>query len=516
MTTGRKALVLGIVAAWVLAAPVMAAEPIEFSVAAQPLGTALTEIARTAGLEVMFPADAVAGRRAPAINGRRTLADVFDQLLAGTGLTATIENGTIVVREDGEIVVTGTRIRGAAIASPLISISGVDMRAAGHTTLTDVAAALPQNFGGGQTPGLGFLVPQSSGENIGSGTALNLRGLGQDATLTLLNGRRLSFGGNRQAIDISAIPLAAVERLEIVADGASALYGSDAVAGVANVILKRDYDGVTTSARFGASTDGGNAQQQYGLVAGTRWTTGGVIATYDYGHQSAVLWRQRAYTAETNDGLTLYPKLEHHSLVASGHQALGSDITLGLDALYNWRRDRRTYAVSESPAVPRYAVPGHVESLTIAPSLTVAAGRWSLAAAATYGFDRTHYGTDMIAAGAHAAGVFLQRGVVGGGQCRRAAVPPACRRRAPRARRRVPGQRLPCVSHGRAGAGRRRVAGRLLRVRGIQPAAGRAGAGPRPRPSADAERRRPLRKLSGNRLGCDAAVRDCLRAHAGP
>lgn len=399
MTTGRKALVLGIAAAWVLAAPVMAAEPIAFAVAAQPLGAALTEIARTAGLEVMFPADAVAGRRAPAIHGRRTLEDALDQLLAGTGLTATIENGTIVVREGGEIVVTGTRIRGAAIASPLISISGADMRAAGHTTLTDVAAALPQNFGGGQTPGLGFLVPQSSGENIGSGTALNLRGLGQDATLTLLNGRRLSFGGNRQAIDISAIPVAAVERLEIVADGASALYGSDAVAGVANVILKRDYDGVTTSARFGASTDGGNAQQQFGLVAGTRWATGGLIATYDYGHQSAVLWRQRAYTAETNDGLTLYPELEHHSIVASGHQALGSDITLGLDALYNWRRDRRTYAVSESPAVPRYAVPGHVESLTIAPSLTVGAGRWSLAAAATYGFDRTHYGTDMIAAG---------------------------------------------------------------------------------------------------------------------
>lgn len=398
MTTGRKALVLGIAAAWVLVAPVAAAEPIEFAVAAQPLGTALTEVARTAGLEVMFPADAVVGRRALAISGRRTLADALDLLVAGTGLTATIENGTIVVREGGEIVVTGTRIRGGAIASPLISISGADMRAAGHSSLTEVAAALPQNFGGGQNPGIGFNVPLASGENVGSGTSINLRGLGQDATLTLLNGRRLSFGGNRQAIDVSAIPVAAVDRLEIVADGASALYGSDAVAGVANIILKRDYEGLTTSARFGASTDGGNAQQQYGIVAGTRWAGGGLIATYDYGRQSAILWRQRDYSADVNYGLSLYPELSHHSVVASGHQALG-DLTVALDALYNRRSERRIYAVLADPAYPTFAVPGRTESLSIAPSLKMDAGRWSLGVFATYGFDHTRYGTDMLSGG---------------------------------------------------------------------------------------------------------------------
>src|SRR3546814_5220261 len=72
--------------------------------------------------------------------------------------------------------------------------------------------------------------------NLDSSSQLNLRGLGPDATLTLLNGHRLPYGGAFAGIDISAIPVAAVERLEIVPDGASAQYGSDAVAGVANKI----------------------------------------------------------------------------------------------------------------------------------------------------------------------------------------------------------------------------------------------------------------------------------------
>src|SRR6185369_12943879 len=109
-------------------------------------------------------------------------------------------------------------------------------------------------------------VPLASGVNTGGASTLNLRGLGSGATLTLLNGHRLAYNVTNPAVDVSAIPLEAVERLEIVADGASALYGSDAVAGVANVVLKRDYAGLSTSARFGASTDGGNSQQQYSVV----------------------------------------------------------------------------------------------------------------------------------------------------------------------------------------------------------------------------------------------------------
>src|SRR3546814_4104538 len=92
-------------------------------------------------------------------------------------------------------------------------------------------------------------------QNITGGSALNLRGLGPDASLTLLNGHRMSYGGFSQAIDISAIPVEAVDRVEIVADGASAIYGSDAVGCVANVILKRDFDGVVLGVRYGRSEE---------------------------------------------------------------------------------------------------------------------------------------------------------------------------------------------------------------------------------------------------------------------
>ncbi|NWP15513.1 TonB-dependent receptor plug domain-containing protein, partial [Escherichia coli] len=93
--------------------------------------------------------------------------------------------------------------------------------------------------------------------------------------LTLLNGRRLPYDGTAQAVDVSAIPLDAVAELQVMPDGASALYGSDAVGGVANIILRRDFEGVSTSLRFGTSTDGGGFLQEYGAVGGGRWGNGG-------------------------------------------------------------------------------------------------------------------------------------------------------------------------------------------------------------------------------------------------
>src|SRR3546814_7754995 len=102
----------------------------------------------------------------------------------------------------------------------------------GQTSLGEVVRSIPQSFGGGQQPGIGFNVPGANGVNVGGGSSINLRGLGSDATLTLLNGHRLSYSSSRQSVDVSAITLSAVDRLEIVPDGASAIYGSDAVAGI--------------------------------------------------------------------------------------------------------------------------------------------------------------------------------------------------------------------------------------------------------------------------------------------
>src|SRR3546814_1242037 len=85
------------------------------------------------------------------------------------------------------------------------------------------------------------------------------------------------------------IPVAAVERIEIIPDGASAIYGADAVAGVVNILLKRDFEGVAAMARLGASTEGGNVQQQYGILGGKTWSSGNLLAAYDYSRSSEIL-----------------------------------------------------------------------------------------------------------------------------------------------------------------------------------------------------------------------------------
>ena len=383
-----------------------------FSLEAQSLGTALSTVAKQTGREIMFPAHVVEGRQAPRLQGHYTPDEAIRRLLKGSGLVAEYRAEVVLVRgrsdtpgalaEGAEapgtdIVVTGSRIRGAPIASPVIELSQTQMLEAGQYTLADAIRTIPQNYGGGQTPGVAFGVPGSSGENVGGASSINLRGIGQDATLTLLNGHRMAYGGYRQNVDVSAIPLGAIERVEIVADGASALYGSDAVAGVANIILKPDYRGLETSAKFGVSTDGGNEQQQYSVVGGSNWGSGGFIAAYDFGRDTSILSRQRAYTAIPNPGLTLYPALKHHSVLLSAHQAITSTVTADVDALYNLRKSQRGYSLTGDSNSPRYVVPERTESFTVAPALHIALpSQWQASLVATYGSDRVHYGTDQI------------------------------------------------------------------------------------------------------------------------
>src|SRR6185312_7967115 len=149
----------------------------------------------------------------------------------------------------------------------------------------------------------------------------------------LLNGRRLSYGGFSQAVDISAIPVEAVERVEIVPDGASAIYGSDAVGGVANVILKRDFDGVTVGARYGGATDGGLITHEYNATAGTAWATGGLIVAGEKTSNDPIYSDQRDYTQSMYRSSTLWQGNDLRSGLLSLHQSLGDAVELHLDAL---------------------------------------------------------------------------------------------------------------------------------------------------------------------------------------
>ncbi|MBX7481680.1 TonB-dependent receptor plug domain-containing protein [Qipengyuania qiaonensis] len=282
------------------------------------------------------------------------------------------------------IVVTGTRIRGAPLVGEVTSIDRETIVEAGQIDLGEAIRALPQNFAGGQNPGVG--LGSGINQNINSTSAANLRGLGPDATLTLLNGHRLPYDSAYQAIDISAIPLAAVDRIEVVPDGASALYGSDAVGGVINVILRRDFDGVTTSAQIGTSTDGGNFRQQADVVAGRAWSSGGVVFAYDFVNNSAIEARQRDYTDDLIPGYTLFPSMERHALTLAAHQQISPGIEASIDALYSRRTSRFLQGTADSTGLRT----PEVEAFALAPSAKIDLGAgWQVTVLSVFGRDRT-------------------------------------------------------------------------------------------------------------------------------
>jgi outer membrane receptor protein involved in Fe transport len=395
---------------WAAAAPPafgQAAAPLRLRLPAGPLAASLRAVARASGRSIAAPADLVAGKTAPALNGEFTVDTALDLLLAGTGLRArAVGDGLIIERDPSdtasaapgpEIVVTGSRIRGGKIASPVITIGREEARDRGQATLGEIVRSIPQSFGGGQNPGIGFNVPTASGVDSGGASSINLRGLGSDATLTLLDGHRLAYGGTRQSVDVSTIPLGALERIEIVADGASALYGSDAVGGVANIILRRDMEGVETRARIGGATRGGDFQQQYDLTAGARWVSGGVIAAYEYNDASAIDAHQRDYAAVRANGLRLLPSARNHNGLLSTHQQLGDALEFSLDALYNDRRTFFRYSLD-----PAGDLASRVEQRTdeaafaIAPKLSLTAGAWRLALSGSYAEDRVDYKSVVV------------------------------------------------------------------------------------------------------------------------
>jgi outer membrane receptor protein involved in Fe transport len=374
-----------------------------YQLPAEDLGDALRSIARQSGREILFEDLAVQGRRAPVVDGRFTPEEAVGAAISGSGLIVEQRAGALVVRTgpiagadrdshgDAEITVTGTRIRGTDGPSPVVLTTRTALEDAGITDLAGFSRALPQNYAGGQNPGVAGSSDQGGQSNVNNSTTLNLRGLGADATLTLINGHRLAYDALLQGIDISAIPLAAIERVEVIADGASALYGSDAVAGVVNILLRRDYDGVQASARAAAATDGGNVQQQYTIVSGTRWGSGGFMLAGDFSKNTPVLAADRSYTRRLNGAQTLIAEGRQASAILAGHQRLADGIAFEFDAQFMDRWMEKVSAFSTAdPRVRGQINRPSVRSWAITPSLRldIAAG-WTASLEATRSVSET-------------------------------------------------------------------------------------------------------------------------------
>jgi len=195
-----------------------------------------------------------------------------------------------------EVVVTGTSIRGvAAPASQAVQFDREDLIKSGAATSTDIARSLPQvvNIGADESRRGGA---QDAAANRTRTAGINLRGLSSEATLLLLNGRRLAPNGTIKALaDPSMIPAIALERLEIVPDGASAIYGADAVAGVVNMITRRPFNGAEVQLRYGGAD--GLDQMQGSAMFSRNWGSGGFLAAYDYYYRSNLKASDRDFTS---------------------------------------------------------------------------------------------------------------------------------------------------------------------------------------------------------------------------
>ena len=194
----------------------------------------------------------------------------------------------IPATEIEEVVVTGSRIARTPeeLAGNLIVLDGDFIRASGEATLERVLRQLPQNANS---------TVESFGSNLNTvrnftgASTVNLRGLGSESTLVLVDGKRIGYSGFLGGVtDISSIPLSLVERIEVLLDGASAVYGSDAVGGVINIITRRDYEGAELDLNYNQPGDGSYGEWRGSISGGFNLGETRVRASYTHSEHSGL------------------------------------------------------------------------------------------------------------------------------------------------------------------------------------------------------------------------------------
>lgn len=303
----------------------------------QPVGEALTDWAQQTGLQVIVPMGPQTDRLlAVRIKGRFTARSALEQVLANTELTYEFINArTVVIRErrldetkltqvpaskanaepqaqdkksstasssamlfasqafGEEVIVAGSHIRGTLSAGSRVQIIDENhIAATGFATVQDALRTIPSNLGGGPSEDFDDGI---SG-NFNRGVGVNLRRLGAGATLVLVNGRRQPISGATGTyVDVSSIPVSAISRIEVLTDGASAVYGSDAIGGVVNIVLRDNYDGAETQVDYSLAGDPG--ERRLSQIFGRTWDDGNVLLGYQFYDREALPQSARAYSA---------------------------------------------------------------------------------------------------------------------------------------------------------------------------------------------------------------------------
>ncbi|WP_446831572.1 TonB-dependent receptor domain-containing protein [Candidatus Foliamicus sp.] len=220
----------------------------------------------------------------------------FEEGDAGSGDSGPATAGTDErAVELGRHVVTGSRIRRIDMqqARPVVTITREDIELSGRASLADVLRSNPVNsFGSTRELSGNYFIGQAT---------VDLHGIGAGRTLVLLDGRRMprSPVTANQVVDLNIIPLAAVERVEILADSASAIYGSDAIGGVVNIILRKDYEGVEFGASASRPTRPGADAESGVLTLGGATDRGRFLFAADFRNKEHIASADRSYTRGT-------------------------------------------------------------------------------------------------------------------------------------------------------------------------------------------------------------------------
>lgn len=301
----------------------------------QKITKSLVDLTKSSGVQIVLSENISGALQVPEIKGEYSLSSALNVMLSNTGLTYEfISDDTVLIKEVDsknevgekeeveEVVVTGSRLRNIAPTSPVVIITREDIDRQGLSSAEDVIRSLPQNFSSVNSATSFSEAGRSSDTPYGAEghSFANLRGLGVNATLVLVNGRRTassaSFDGGR--VNLGNIPAAAIERVEVLLDGASAIYGSDALGGVINFILRKNYSGATATVRYEDSANGGH-QQSLSQLLGYSWDSGNAQIQLDYSERRSV----SAFKAGLNS-LDFSPRGGHNWLTENLSRAYGS------------------------------------------------------------------------------------------------------------------------------------------------------------------------------------------------
>jgi iron complex outermembrane recepter protein len=307
----------------VLVQPAAAKNSFTLGVEPQLLSSALATVCKEAGLQIVYSSDLIKDRYTDGAAAGQSIDDTLRELLEGTGLTFEYVNRYTVtlVRipsgqdENGkdrkwvqsglslaQIYVTGKSFSsGGAVGSQVIVIQPDELEYRGHATVGEVLRTLPQVFTRGPTDDtkIGGSRALETVNNESFATGVNLRGMGGGNSLVLVNGRRIAPGSaDGRFVDISAIPISAIDRIEVVPDGASVSHGADAIGGVVNFVLK-DFDDARTQVHFGGASNG-PSESLISQVFGKNWGRGRAMLALETSVRDALPAKDRRATARSD------------------------------------------------------------------------------------------------------------------------------------------------------------------------------------------------------------------------